>query len=190
MIILEFQLFSLIYYMNEMGVQKYRKSGMIVSEISKCTPHGDDYIYDSLILLVNDFSIRYPMVDGCGNFGYMDDPTADMFYTEARMSRLAEEMVKDIDKETVDFIPNHDASLMEPTVLPAAVPCLLVNGSPGIVTGIATNIPPHNLKEVCAAIAAYIDDPNIGVNGLMKHISGPDFPTLPLPVPYRFACGV
>jgi DNA gyrase subunit A len=170
----------ILYFMNEMGLhfnQTSRKSSRIVREISECTPHGDDYIYDSLILLTQFTSMRYPMLKGQGYLGSIGYPAADMDYTEARMSRLAGEMVKDIDKETVDFIPNHDKSLMEPSVLPAAVPCLLVNGSPGIVTGIATNIPPHNLKEVCAAITAYIDDPNIDVKGLMKHISGPDFPT-------------
>ena len=171
----------ILHFMNDMGVrfnQKYSKSWMFIREISECTSHGDDFIYDSLILLVQDFSIRYPMLDGQGNFGSVNgDSAADMRYTEARMSRLAGEMVKDIEKETVDFIPNHDESLMEPSVLPSAVPCLLVNGSVGIVTGIATNIPPHNMKEVCAAIIAYIDDPNIDVKGLMKHINGPDFPT-------------
>jgi DNA gyrase subunit A len=117
------------------------------------------------------------MVESAVSLGSIDYSAPTMFYSEARMSRLAGEMVKDIEKETVDFIPIHDKSLMEPSVLPAAVPCLLVNGSPEIVTGIATNIPPHNMKEVCEAIIAYIDDPNIDVKSLMKHISGPDFPT-------------
>ncbi|MDR1626034.1 MAG: DNA topoisomerase (ATP-hydrolyzing) subunit A [Spirochaetia bacterium] len=172
----------ILYSMNEMGVrsnQATKKAARIVGDImGKYHPHGDASIYDALVRLAQNFSMRYCMVQGQGNFGSIDgDPPAAMRYTEARMTRLAEEMVKDIGKETVDFVPNYDDSMQEPSVLPAALPYLLVNGSVGIAVGMATNMPPHNLGEVCSAIAAYIDDPNIDIKGLMKHVTGPDFPT-------------
>ena len=141
-------------------------------------PHGDSAIYDTLVRLGQDFAMRYPLVDPQGNFGSIDnDPPAAMRYTEARLSRLATEMLRDIDADTVDFGPNYDESRQEPLVLPARFPNLLVNGSSGIAVGMATNIPPHNLREAIDASVAYIDDPSIDVKGLMKHIKGPDFPT-------------
>ncbi|MDR1316691.1 MAG: DNA gyrase subunit A [Spirochaetales bacterium] len=172
----------ILYSMNEMGVrsnQATKKAARIVGDImGKYHPHGDASIYDALVRLAQDFSVRYPMIQGQGNFGSVDgDPPAAMRYTEARMTKLAEEMVRDIGKETVDFAPNYDDSMQEPVVLPASLPYLLVNGSVGIAVGMATNIPPHNLREAASAIAAYIDDPDIDIRGLMKHISGPDFPT-------------
>ena len=141
-------------------------------------PHGDDPIYDTLVRLGQHFAQRYPLVDGQGNFGSIDnDPPAAMRYTEARLARLATELLRDIDADTVDFGPNYDESRLEPLVLPARFPNLLVNGSSGIAVGMATNIPPHNLRETIDAVIAYIDDPAIDVAGLMKHIKGPDFPT-------------
>ena len=141
-------------------------------------PHGDQSIYDTLVRLAQPFAMRYTLVDGQGNFGSMDnDPAAAMRYTEARLDRLATEMLRDIDADTVDFTPNYDESRLEPTVLPARFPNLLVNGSAGIAVGMATNIPPHNLRETIDAVIAYIDDPQIDTAGLMKHIKGPDFPT-------------
>lgn len=172
----------ILYAMSEMGLranQPYKKTGRIVGDVlGKYHPHGDASIYDALVRLAQDFSMRYQMVQGQGNFGSVDgDPPAAMRYTEARMTRLAEEMLRDIGKETVDFGPNYDDSLKEPLVLPAALPFLLVNGASGIAVGMATNIPPHNLVEICNAVAAVIDDPSLDVRGLMKHIKGPDFPT-------------
>ena len=141
-------------------------------------PHGDSAIYDTLVRLGQDFAMRYPLVDPQGNFGSIDnDPPAAMRYTEARLSRLATEMLRDIDADTVDFGPNYDESRQEPLVLPSRFPNLLVNGATGIAVGMATNIPPHNLRESIDAAVAYIDDPQIDVAGLMKHIKGPDFPT-------------
>ncbi len=146
--------------------------------MGKYHPHGDSAIYDTLVRLAQDFSMRYPLVDGHGNFGNIDGyNAAAMRYTEARLDRLATEMLRDIDAETVDFTPTYDGSRQEPVVLPARFPNLLVNGGSGIAVGMATNIPPHNLREVVAATIAYIDDPLIDVDGLMKHIKGPDFPT-------------
>lgn len=172
----------ILFGMNELGLRSDKppkKAGRIVGDVlGKYHPHGDQSIYDALVRLAQDFSMRYPLVIGQGNFGSVDgDPPAAMRYTEARMHRLAEEMLKDIKKETVDFVPNYDDSMEEPAVLPAALPYLLVNGASGIAVGMATNIPPHNLREVSDAIAAYIDNPEINVEGLMKHVSGPDFPT-------------
>ena len=172
----------ILFSMNEMGLRSDKppkKSGRIVGDVlGKYHPHGDQSIYDALVRLAQDFSMRYPLVNGQGNFGSVDgDPPAAMRYTEARMHKLAEEMLKDIKKETVDFIPNYDDSMEEPSVLPAALPYLLVNGASGIAVGMATNIPPHNLNQVSSAIAAYIDDPDISIDGLMKHVTGPDFPT-------------
>jgi DNA gyrase subunit A len=172
----------ILYTMSELGVrpnQPYKKAARIVGDVmGKYHPHGDASIYDALVRLAQDFSMRYLLVQGQGNFGSVDgDPPAAMRYTEARMAHLAEEMLKDINKETVDFGPNYDDSLREPLVLPAALPNLLVNGSSGIAVGMATNIPPHNLTEIAAAITAYIDNPEIDIKGLMQHVKGPDFPT-------------
>src|SRR5882757_5475680 len=141
-------------------------------------PHGDQAIYDTLVRLAQPFSLRYPLVDGQGNFGSIDDdPAAAMRYTEARLAPIAREMLRDLDQDTVDFVPNYDGKNQEPLVLPARFPNLLVNGSAGIAVGMATNIPPHNLRETVDAVIAYIDDPDIDVEGLMKHVKGPDFPT-------------
>src|ERR1700761_2335801 len=171
-----------LYVMNELGLQpnrKHVKSAQIVGEVmGKFHPHGDSPIYDTLVRLAQDFSMRYPLVDGHGNFGNIDGySAAAMRYTEARLARLATEMLRDIDDETVDFVPTYDGTRSEPVVLPSRFPNLLVNGSSGIAVGMATNIPPHNLREVTAAPIAYIDDPTIDVEGLMRHIKGPDFPT-------------
>ncbi len=171
-----------LYVMNELGLQpnrKHVKCAQIVGEVmGKFHPHGDSAIYDTLVRLAQDFSMRYPLVDGHGNFGNIDGySAAAMRYTEARLDRLATEMLRDIDEETVDFGPTYDGSRSEPLVLPARFPNLLVNGGTGIAVGMATNIPPHNLREVIGATVAYIDDPTIDVEGLMKHIKGPDFPT-------------
>jgi DNA gyrase subunit A len=171
-----------LYVMNELGLQpnrKHVKCAQIVGEVmGKYHPHGDSAIYDTLARLAQDFSMRYPLVDGHGNFGSIDgDAAAAMRYTEARLERLATEMLRDIDEETVDYAPTYDGTRQEPLVLPARFPNLLVNGGSGIAVGMATNIPPHNLREVVAATVAYIDDPQIDVEGLMKYIKGPDFPT-------------
>jgi DNA gyrase subunit A len=170
-----------LYSMHDLGLQptrSYRKCAFIVGEVmGKYHPHGDSAIYDTLVRMAQDFSLRYPLVDGQGNFGSIDeDPAAAMRYTEARMARLATEMLRDIDADTVDFGPNYDESTQEPLVLPSRFPNLLVNGTSGIAVGMATNIPPHNLREVSAAVMAYIDDPTIDLDGLMTHIKGPDFP--------------
>ncbi|HEY1590362.1 MAG TPA: DNA gyrase subunit A [Solirubrobacteraceae bacterium] len=171
-----------LYVMNELGLQpnrKHVKCAQIVGEVmGKYHPHGDQAIYDTLVRLAQDFSMRYPLVDGHGNFGNIDGyGAAAMRYTEARLERLATEMLRDLDADTVDFAPTYDGSRDEPLVLPSRFPNLLVNGSSGIAVGMATNIPPHNLREVVSATIAYIDDPDIAVEGLMKHIKGPDFPT-------------
>jgi len=157
----------------------YKKSARIVGDvIGKYHPHGDAAVYDTIVRLAQDFSMRYPLVDGQGNFGSVDgDRPAAMRYTEIRMQRLTHQMLEDLDKETVEFVPNYDESLSEPSVLPSKIPALLVNGSTGIAVGMATNIPPHNLSEVTNAITALIDNPEITWNELMQHISGPDFPT-------------
>ena len=170
-----------LYGMHDLGLQPnrpYRKSATIVGEVmGKYHPHGDSAIYDTLVRMAQDFSLRYPLVDGQGNFGSIDDDAAAaMRYTEARLTRLATEMLRDIDSDTVDFGPNYDGSQREPLVLPSRFPNLLVNGSSGIAVGMATNIPPHNLTEVAGAVAAYIDNREIDLEGLMKHIKGPDFP--------------
>jgi DNA gyrase subunit A len=172
----------ILFAMNELGLRPPRrhvKCATIVGEVmGKYHPHGDSPIYDSLARMAQDFSMRYPLVDGHGNFGNIDGwGAAAMRYTEARLDPLATEMLRDIDQETVDFAPNFDGSKQEPLVLPARFPNLLVNGGSGIAVGMATNIPPHNLREVVAATLAYIDEPDIDVEGLMKHIKGPDFPT-------------
>ena len=171
-----------LYAMHESGLgptRPYKKSAATVGEVmSKFHPHGDSAIYDTLVRLVQDFSMREPLVDGQGNFGSIDnDPPAAMRYTEARLARLATEMLRDIDADTVDFTPTYDDARLEPSILPARFPNLLVNGSAGIAVGMATNIPPHNLAEAIDATIAYINNPNIDAAGLMKHIKGPDFPT-------------
>ncbi len=170
-----------LFGMHDLGLQPnrpYRKSATIVGEVmGKYHPHGDSAIYDTLVRMAQDFSLRYPLVDGQGNFGSIDDDAAAaMRYTEARLTRLATEMLRDIDSDTVDFGPNYDGSQREPLVLPARFPNLLVNGASGIAVGMATNIPPHNLREVAGAVSAYIKDRGIGVEGLMEHVKGPDFP--------------
>jgi DNA gyrase subunit A len=171
-----------LYAMSELGLipgRPFKKSATVVGDVlGKYHPHGDSSVYDALVRMVQDFSLRYPLVDGQGNFGSVDgDPAAAYRYTEARLTRLAIELLRDIDKETVDFVPNFDDRLQEPTVLPSGVPNLLVNGSSGIAVGMATNIPPHNLKEVVAACVALIDDPALSIADLRRFIKGPDFPT-------------
>jgi DNA gyrase subunit A len=157
----------------------YKKSARIVGDvIGKYHPHGDSAVYDTIVRMAQDFSMRYPLVDGQGNFGSIDgDPPAAMRYTEIRMTRLAHEMLEDLDKETVDFVPNYDESMTEPSVLPSKIPDLLINGSSGIAVGMATNIPPHNLTEIINALKALIDNPDITIEELMEHVPGPDFPT-------------
>jgi DNA gyrase subunit A len=157
----------------------YKKSARIVGDvIGKYHPHGDAAVYDTIVRLAQDFSMRYPLVDGQGNFGSIDgDPPAAMRYTEIRMQRLAHETLEDLEKETVDFTPNYDESLLEPAVLPAKIPNLLINGAAGIAVGMATNIPPHNLPEVIVALKALIDNPEISVDELTEFVPGPDFPT-------------
>jgi DNA gyrase subunit A len=170
-----------LYAMHDLGLQPnrpYRKSATIVGEVmGKYHPHGDSAIYDTLARMAQDFSLRYMLVDGQGNFGSIDDdPPAAMRYTEARLARLSTEMLRDIDADTVDFGPNYDESQREPLVLPARFPNLLVNGSSGIAVGMATNIPPHNLREATGAVKAYLENPDIDLEGLMEHVKGPDFP--------------
>src|SRR5688572_13101347 len=171
-----------LFGMHEAGMQPnrpYKKCARIVGDVmGSYHPHGDSAIYDTLVRLAQPFSMRYPLVDGQGNFGNIDDyPAAAMRYTECRLTRLATEMLRDIDADTVDFVPNYDESRREPSVLPSRFPNLLVNGSAGIAVGMATNIPPHNLTEVIGGIVAMIDDPEIDVERLAKHVKGPDFPT-------------
>ncbi len=172
----------ILYAMNDMGLRPngpHRKSVRIVGEVlGKYHPHGDASVYDAMVRMAQDFSMRYPMVDGQGNFGSVDaDPPAAMRYTEARLAKIAEEMLVDIEKDTVDFIPNFDDSQQEPTVLPTVLPNLLLNGSAGIAVGMATNIPPHNLGEVCGAIDYLIDNPKATIEELTRFVQGPDFPT-------------
>ena len=172
----------ILYAMNELGMtsdKPYRKSARIVGDVlGKYHPHGDSSVYDAMVRLAQDFSIRYMLVDGQGNFGSVDgDQAAAMRYTEARMSRIAGHLLGEIDKDTVDFYPNFDESLMQPSVLPSRFPNLLLNGSSGIAVGMATNIPPHNLNEVISGTVAMIDNPEITLDELMEHIKGPDFPT-------------
>jgi DNA gyrase subunit A len=171
-----------LYAMNELGLgptRSYAKCAKIVGEVmGNYHPHGDSAIYDALVRMAQDFSMRNELVDGQGNFGSVDDdPAAAMRYTEARLARIATEMLRDLDMDTVDFAPNYDGSRQEPLVLPARFPNLLVNGSSGIAVGMATNIPPHNLREVIGATIAYIEDPDIDIDGLMSYVKGPDFPT-------------
>ncbi|MCX5908914.1 MAG: DNA gyrase subunit A, partial [Deltaproteobacteria bacterium] len=171
-----------LYAMYDMGNEwnkPFKKSARIVGDvIGKYHPHGDMAVYDTTVRMAQDFSLRYPLVDGQGNFGSVDgDPPAAMRYTEVRMARLASELLADIEKETVDFVPNYDGSLVEPTILPARFPNLLVNGSSGIAVGMTTNVPPHNLREVIEAVIATIQNPEISVEELIQLLPGPDFPT-------------
>ena len=172
----------ILYTMHEMGLRStsaYRKCAGVVGEaLAKYHPHGDVALYDALVRLAQDFSLRYPLVDGQGNFGSIDgDPAAAYRYTEARLTAISDEMLADIEKETVDFVDNFDGRLREPTVLPARLPNLLINGSSGIAVGMATNIPPHNLTEICQAVIALIDNPQLTVDELCEIVHGPDFPT-------------
>ena len=171
-----------LFAMRELGNtynRPYIKSARIVGDvIGKYHPHGDTAAYDTLVRMAQDFSMRYPLVDGQGNFGSMDgDSAAAMRYTEARMTRLDQELVADLEKETVDFVPNYDNSLQEPSVLPSKIPNILINGSEGIAVGMATKIPPHNLTEVINGLLALVENPEITVHQLMEIITGPDFPT-------------
>ncbi len=172
----------ILYAMHKLGLKpeaKFRKSATIVGEVlGKYHPHGDTAVYDSLVRMAQDFSLRYTLVKGQGNFGSMDgDSAAAMRYTESKMDKIAREMLVDIEKDTVNFIPNYDGSETEPTVLPSRIPQLLINGVTGIAVGMATNIPPHNLREICNATIAIIENPNITVDELLKFVKGPDFPT-------------
>jgi DNA gyrase subunit A len=172
----------ILYSMQDMNIlhnSQHRKSARIVGDVlGKYHPHGDTSVYDAMVRLAQEFSMRYPLIDGQGNFGSVDnDPPAAMRYTEARLSSIAEQMLVDIDKDTVDFTPNFDDSLREPSVLPALLPNLLLNGSAGIAVGMATNIPPHNLNEVCDAITYLIENPEASVDEIMQFVKGPDFPT-------------
>src|SRR5688500_1858677 len=171
-----------LYGMHEAGMQPnrpFKKSARVVGDVmGSYHPHGDTAIYDTLVRMAQPFSLRYPLVDGQGNFGNIDDyPAAAMRYTECRLTRLATELLRDIDADTVDFVPNYDESRKQPDVLPSRFPNLLVNGSQGIAVGMATNIPSHNLGEVIEALDAMIDEPAIDVARLTKHIQGPDIPT-------------
>ncbi|MBI5476008.1 MAG: DNA gyrase subunit A [Ignavibacteriales bacterium] len=172
----------ILYGMHDLGLaanRAYKKSARIVGEVlGKYHPHGDNAVYDTMVRMAQDFSLRYPLVDGQGNFGSVDgDSPAAMRYTEVRLSRIAEEMLRDLEKSTVDFVPNFDDTLKEPTVLPALIPNLLVNGTSGIAVGMTTNIPPHNLSEVIDGCIAVIDTPSLGEDKLLKIIKAPDFPT-------------
>ena len=172
----------ILYDMNELGMtpdKPYRKSARLVGDVlGKFHPHGDSSVYDAMVRLAQDFNLRYMLVEGQGNFGSVDgDGAAAMRYTEARMSKMCTYMLQDIEKDTVDFYPNFDETLMQPTVLPARFPNLLVNGTSGIAVGMATNIPPHNLGEVIDGCACLIDNPEATLDDLMEHIKGPDFPT-------------
>src|SRR3989339_2029781 len=172
----------ILYAMWSIGLKptaKFRKSATVVGEVlGKYHPHGDSAVYDSMVRMAQDFSMRYPLVWGQGNFGSMDgDRAAAHRYTEAKLNYIAEELLLDIEKDTVDLIPNYDGSQKEPSVLPAKLPNLLLNGGMGIAVGMATNIPPHNLSELCDGVTALIDNPDITSEDLMQYIKGPDFPT-------------
>src|SRR5439155_14009085 len=171
-----------LYTMQGLGLnwnRAYKKAARVIGDcMGKYHPHGDAPIYEALVRMVQEFSLRYPLVDGQGNFGSIDgDPAAAMRYTEARLAKIAHEMLADIDKDTVEFVPNYDENEQEPIVLPTRIPNLLVNGSSGIAVGMATNIPPHNLTEVVEALVALIDRPDTTIEALMKIVTGPDFPT-------------
>mgnify|MGYP000939257857 FL=1 len=172
----------ILHGMNEQGMthdQPYKKSARVVGDVmGKYHPHGDAAIYETIVRMAQPFSMRYPLIDGQGNFGSIDgDPAAAMRYTEVRLSKIAGELLADIEKNTVDFVPNYDGSLKEPVVLPAKLPALLLNGSTGIAVGMATNIPPHNLTELCRSIIHLIDEPQASISDLMRIMPGPDFPT-------------
>ena len=172
----------ILYAMHEMGIRpnsQHRKCARIAGEVlGKFHPHGESSVYDTLVRMAQPFSMRYPLIDGQGNFGSVDgDPPAAMRYTEARLMRIADELLSDIDQETVDFLPNFDDSLGEPSVLPSRLPNMLVNGASGIAVGMATNIPPHNLSEICDAICQVIDKPDCSIDDLLQIVPGPDFPT-------------
>jgi DNA gyrase subunit A len=172
----------ILYVMHELGLRhnvKFRKSAAVVGDVlGKYHPHGDQAVYQSMVHMAQDFSLRYPLIDGQGNFGSMDgDGAAAMRYTESRMSFPAEELLTDLDKDTVNWRDNYDATRKEPVVLPAKLPNLLLNGSLGIAVGMATDIPPHNLTEVCDAVVKLIDEPEATVEDLLEFIKGPDFPT-------------
>ena len=172
----------ILFGMNDLGSgwnRPYKKSARIVGDVlGKYHPHGDSSVYDALVRMAQDFSMRYELVDGQGNFGSVDgDRAAAMRYTESRMTRIGNEMLRDLDKETVNWIPNFDDTLKEPSVLPTVIPTLLVNGSEGIAVGMATKIPPHNLTEVVNGIIALIDDPDITTKEIREFVKGPDFPT-------------
>src|SRR3989339_534583 len=171
-----------LYAMHDLGNyhnKPFLKSARVVGDvIGKYHPHGDSAVYNTIVRMAQDFSLRYPLVDGQGNFGSIDgDSAAAMRYTEIRMQKMAEEMLTDLEKETVDWQPNYDDSRKEPAVLPAKIPNLLINGSTGIAVGMATNIPPHNLKEITQGLIALLDDNNTSIEQLIKIIPGPDFPT-------------
>src|SRR5450755_1565697 len=171
-----------LYAMRELGTdwnKPYKKSARVVGDvIGKYHPHGDTAVYDTMVRMAQSFSMRYLLIDGQGNFGSVDgDAPAAMRYTEVRMARIASELLGDIEKDTVDFVPNYDGSEQEPTVLPTKFPHLLVNGASGIAVGMATNIPPHNLGEVINAVLALIDDPGLTIEDLIELVPGPDFPT-------------
>src|ERR1043165_3557022 len=171
-----------LFGMLDLGVlsnRPHKKSARIVGEVlGKYHPHGDSSVYDAMVRMAQDWSLRYPLVDGQGNYGSVDgDSPAAMRYTEARLKKIAEEMLSDIEKDTVDFRPNFDDSLQEPTVLPSKIPNLLVNGASGIAVGMATNMPPHNITEVIDGIIAYIDNHEISIAELIKFVKAPDFPT-------------
>src|SRR5947208_4916153 len=171
-----------LYTMQLLGLvwnRGYKKSARVVGDcMGKFHPHGDSAIYETLVRMVQDFSLRYPLIDGQGNFGSIDgDPAAAMRYTEARMARIAHELLADIDKDTVDFVPNYDDNEQEPVVLPAPIPNLLGNGSAGIAVGMAHTSPPHNLTEVVDALTLLVADPNTPIERLMQVVTGPDFPT-------------
>src|SRR5438132_514908 len=172
----------ILFAMREMGLthrSAYKKSARVVGDVlGKFHPHGDLSVYDAMVRMVQEFSLRYPLVDGQGNFGSIDgDPPAAMRYTEVRLGAIADEVLGDIDKETVNFGPNYDGSMVEPLVLPAKLPNLLVNGSSGIAVGMATNMPPHHLGEIVDATIALIDDPEMAADALCDFVHGPDFPT-------------
>ena len=172
----------ILYAMDELAMRpgtSYKKSARLVGEVlGKYHPHGDSSVYEAQVRMAQNFTMRYPMVDGQGNFGSIDnDPPAAMRYTEARLAAIATEMLTDMDRNTVDFAANFDESLQEPTVLPAKIPFLLANGASGIAVGMATTIPPHNLRELCDAISHLIDYPDATVSDMMRFIKGPDFPT-------------
>src|SRR3989338_5707253 len=172
----------ILYVMQQMGLKpgsQTKKSARVVGDvIGKYHPHGDTAVYDAMVRMAQDFSLRYPLVFGQGNFGSIDgDPPAAYRYTEARLGHIAEELLEDLDKETVEHVPNFDNSLKEPTLLPGKLPNLLINGATGIAVGMATNIPPHNLSEICDAIIACVKKQDISVEELCKIVQGPDFPT-------------